>query len=203
MDSQKWKESLARIDSMIVEMIDLLKNQSWLQLPASSHVVVANSPPSKLPIPKTAPTLKPVPKLKAPPSKKMKKLQPFRKDTIMIKWMDQRDIVGMAFDVGAHEEPTIRINKAIKVLDNVVFAKICERVSMLHVDGIIEGINSNLAKAYLKTKMSPVNEWRPPWYFAKTYTNVVGRLEWRPPWCTAKLVLVSSLRTRTFSTGVE
>ncbi|KAK1426898.1 hypothetical protein QVD17_15578 [Tagetes erecta] len=103
MEALKWKQSLVRIESMIVELIDLLENRSRLQLPAPSHVVVATSPPSELPIPKTVPTLKPIPEPKAPPSKKMKKLQPFRKHTLMIKWMDQGDIVGMALDVGARE----------------------------------------------------------------------------------------------------
>ncbi|KAK1414473.1 hypothetical protein QVD17_30217 [Tagetes erecta] len=64
MDAQEWNECLARIESMIVDLIDLLKNRPWLPSPAPSPTVVVASPPPRAAIKRPPPNVSAI----APPT---------------------------------------------------------------------------------------------------------------------------------------
>ncbi|KAJ0451875.1 putative vesicle-fusing ATPase [Helianthus annuus] len=122
-----------------------------------------------------------------------KKLQPINEDTVLHKGRKHRDTLCIILANDACEEPKTRLYNVVKadlrVLNgDAVFVrqglhvKDGRKIDTLPVDDIIDIVNNNLFGAYLKANVSSVNDWRPPWCFARTSPIAIGRTEWHPPW---------------------
>ncbi|KAK1406160.1 hypothetical protein QVD17_41447 [Tagetes erecta] len=203
MDSKKWKESLARIESMIVEIIDFLNNRPWLPS-APSSVVVTTSPPLTVSVtapPKLATAPQPAPT----PSTASIIVQPPKQSVTTAYFTLVPTPKRIAFSAQQIETQSYALNVGMQV-NNLVFESwlkshgisIHSKYSQLNKDVLHDQkllmhyvVFRKLPKKQVSNRAARKHEWRPPW---QAYYS--DRLEWRPPWCPAVFVWFSTLRTR-------
>ncbi|KAJ0805782.1 hypothetical protein HanPI659440_Chr02g0082241 [Helianthus annuus] len=179
MDALEVKATFSRIESTLLEMINLLKmeSQRWATY---SHTASAATPPLASPPPTSAPvpTIPPPVSSTAPTASKTASKTVLPTPTSASKSAPKQAASTIPLVM---PKPTITILRIrLRKAGNSLSAE----KNMMPVKGVIEK-----------------REWRPPWHFTTTYPNVVGRTEWRPPWRNTKFHPGSSLRTRMFRGG--
>jgi hypothetical protein len=202
MDAQEWNESLDRIQSMIIEMIDLLKNRPWFPPPATA----ASPPPTDV--------------IK-PPSSSGSDIEDLEKDLVVrtsppneseaihlnnrlnLTTNSMVDVKANAYHLAYSKDNVVHHNVNFGIWGTGGKAQTGNYLHALLEYGAHSedkyGYNYKCYESlggklnHVSLEMDPkhnsflvddskIEQWRPPWRFATVSLNVNVSVEWRPPW---------------------
>ncbi|KAJ0906805.1 hypothetical protein HanRHA438_Chr07g0291381 [Helianthus annuus] len=206
MDAQEWNESLNRIESILVEIIDFLKNRTRLLQPVSATTPLAPSPVVALPTPVFLPS--PIlnyhhqPLNQSSPPEQVTCLSPLLPQT------PQEVVLKTSPSTATsprHQtpqwSPIPTPNAAPFHHDN--------RNSLVHNKALTEGKakERKWCPLWRPVETAPnatsKTEWWSLWSFASTSPNSNGSTEWRPPWCIPEIGPDFILEDKDILSGVD
>ncbi|XP_035832320.1 uncharacterized protein LOC118481171 [Helianthus annuus] len=180
MDAQEWNKSLDRIELLIVELIDFLKNRPRFLAPAATTTpppaIAATPPPTtaiKAPSPTSARPPVATPKPAKPPQTKSNSRHADRFTKFISPFVCSHGCIP------GTQAPSHMV------------------VSNLYAP---HGLFGHVGLSFMEDP--PETEWRPPWRSLRRIQMTPGKTEWRPPWCLAKSLPII-LEDKDTSTGVE
>ncbi|KAJ0546538.1 hypothetical protein HanRHA438_Chr08g0346771 [Helianthus annuus] len=203
MDAQEWNESLARIESMIVEIINFLKNRTRLPPLASPPAVAATAP--HVPSPASTTTSETSPEIISPIFTTIS--FPCQKASVPTHHMNNKVVPKPAFKQTPsttlvqipkttpspeHFAPSQHPNSKLQTGPNTASTHVISPPMLKTHPELAKGQQN------IKRRRSRGTRVAPPWRFASTYQNANRRTEWRPLGASRRPVRISSLRTRMF-----